>query len=100
MHPPLDRPHPDCGDEIQALKDCHNNSWKKFTGGCTDIKVIMDKCLKAEKKRLLDEMNQGLEKHKKDEQELIRKAFGKTETFEEYLAKDKKYQEEIRKKST
>lgn len=98
MHPPLDRPHPDCENEIKALKECHGDSWKKFTGGCSDIKTILDKCLKAEKTRLLNEMNRDLDEHKREEQHMIMKAFGKTQTFEDYLKHDKEYQNELLRK--
>ncbi|KAF4322589.1 hypothetical protein BBO99_00003792 [Phytophthora kernoviae] len=50
MHTPLDRPHPDCQAEIQALLECHNeNPYAKFLGVCGDVKTALDKCFKAEK---------------------------------------------------
>jgi COX assembly protein 2 len=98
MHPPLDRPHPDCVDVIQTLKVCHLDYFKKFTGGCNDFKVAMDKCLKKEKKRILDELNVDLSENKTKEAELIKEAFGKKETFREYLKKDPDYQRELKKK--
>ena len=97
MHPPLDRPHPDCEDIIQALKDCHANGWKKYTGGCNDIKVEMDKCFKAEKDRLLKEMNRRLPAMRRKQEEIIKDAFGKQMTFQEYLQQDKEYLEEKKK---
>lgn len=99
MHPPLDRPHPDCHEVIQELKDCHADTWKKFTGGCNDIKTRLDICLREEKKRLLDELNKELPQRKLRQEEVIKQAFGKTMTFSEYLEKDKEYQEEVKRKT-
>jgi len=98
MHPPLDRPHPDCQEAINGLKDCHGNNWKKYTGGCNTLKTSLDQCLKAEKKRILAELNKDLVETKAREQDLIMEAFGKKETFTQYLAKDKDYTEAMKKK--
>ncbi len=50
MHPPLDRPHPDCGEAINALKTCHaDNPFAKFFGECNDAKYALDACFRAEK---------------------------------------------------
>jgi COX assembly protein 2 len=98
MHPPLDRPHPDCEDPIHQLKVCHAHPYKKFTGGCNTLKVSLDQCLKAEKKRILDLLNKDLAENKMKEQDLIKEAFGKTMTFHEYLKTDKDYQRELKKK--
>ena len=98
MHPPLDRPHPDCQQEIDELKECHADPWKKYTGGCNHLKVALDKCFKREKERLLNEMNKDLNERKQREQEIIAEAFGKTQTFAEYLEQDKEYQSELKKK--
>ena len=52
MHPPLDRPHPDCQALIVALNDCHdNNVYAKFWGACNDPKASMDRCFREEKER-------------------------------------------------
>jgi COX assembly mitochondrial protein 2 len=93
MHPPLDRPHPDCNDIINELKQCHiTNSFSKYVGRCNDIKFAMDKCLKAEKKRLLAETNKELPEYYNIEQaNIIKEAFGQTMTFQEYLKQDKEY---------
>jgi COX assembly mitochondrial protein 2 len=93
MHPPLDRPHPDCEGIVQSLKACHSDSWKKFTGGCNEIKVEMDHCFKLEKKRLLDEMNKDLAERKNRHEEVIKQAFGKSMTFSEYLKQDKEFRD-------
>ena len=98
MHPPLDRPHPDCQDVIAALKACHARGWQKWWGGCNDIKTALDRCLKLEKQRLLQEVNEGLVERKMQEQDLVRQAFGKKETFAEYLARDKEYQRAVQEK--
>ena len=92
MHPPLDRPHPDCQDVIDALKACHEDSWKKFTGGCNKAKFDLDKCFKAEKQRMLDEENQGWQERQQEQQLYMKDIFGRKETFAEYLQKDKDYQ--------
>jgi len=99
MHPPLDRPHPDCQEEIKALNNCHDDTWKKYTGGCNDIKVALDKCFKQEKKRLLDELNKDLPEKRKQQEEIVMKAFGKQMTFQEYLKQDKDYQSEMERKN-
>jgi COX assembly mitochondrial protein 2 len=97
MHPPLDRPHPDCNEVIEELRTCHDN-WKlKYTGGCNEIKVRLDKCLKEEKKRLLAEMDKDLPERRARQEDIIKTAFGKKETFSEYLQKDKDYQREMEK---
>ena len=52
MHPPLDRPHPDCQDFVEALNKCHKeNEWKKFMGACNEPKALMDICFREEKER-------------------------------------------------
>jgi COX assembly protein 2 len=98
MHPPLDRSHPDCGDVILALRACHDDTWKKYTGGCNMIKVALDQCFKLEKDRLLKEMNKELPGKRDKQEEIIKKAFGKEMTFREYLQKDKEYQAELQNK--
>jgi COX assembly protein 2 len=97
MHPPLDRPHPDCNEIISELRLCHSDWKKKFTGGCNEIKISLDRCLKAEKKRLLQEMDKDLPERRARQEDMIKTAFGKTETFAEYLKKDHEYQNEIAK---
>ncbi len=50
MHPPLDRPHPECGECIIALKKCHaDNQYAKFWGACNDAKAELDWCFRQEK---------------------------------------------------
>ena len=98
MHPPLDRPHPDCADIIRALKECHATGWKKYLGGCNETKLALDQCFKAEKQRLLTEMNKELPERKIRQEEIIQKAFGKDVTFTEYLKQDKEYLAEVAKK--
>jgi len=93
MHPPLDRPHPDCEDVIAQLKECHATAGiYKYMGLCNDIKTAVDQCLRAEKKRLLDEMSKELPERKARQEAIVQRAFGKPVTFSEYLEKDKEYQ--------
>ena len=55
MHPPLERPHPDCQDAIAALKRCHEESkWGKWVGACNSIKEELDWCLRKEKEAVRD----------------------------------------------
>ena len=50
MHPPLDRPHPECQEAIKALTSCHDtHPYSKFVGVCNQYKAALDICLKAEK---------------------------------------------------
>lgn len=98
MHPPLDRPHPDCGDEIEQLKTCHASGLTKFFGGCNDLKTRLDKCLKQEKARHLEILQQGVPEENQQEQDMVKKAFGKKETFAEFLAKDRDYQKALKEK--
>ena len=52
MHPPLDRPHPDCKLLVDALKACHTiNPYAKFWGECNDAKALMDRCFRDEKEK-------------------------------------------------
>ena len=90
MHPPLDRPHPDCGEVIAALKQCHATSGLyKYAGACNDIKNQVDQCLRHEKKRLLDELNADIPERLERQEQIIKMAFGKDMTYTEYLAKDR-----------
>ena len=53
MHPPLDRPHPDCQAEIDSLLACHKNfPFTKFMGACNELKTNLDACFKMEKRRM------------------------------------------------
>jgi COX assembly protein 2 len=96
MHPPLDRPHPDCNDVIQELRECHESSLRKYTGQCNQVKYRLDRCLKAEKRRIQDELNRELPDRQRRQEEIIKRAFGKDITFSEYLQKDEDYQREVR----
>mmetsp|Transcript_7915 Transcript_7915/g.18490 ORF Transcript_7915/g.18490 Transcript_7915/m.18490 type:complete len:102 (-) Transcript_7915:232-537(-) len=98
MHPPLDRPHPDCQAQISDLHECHATTSKLKFWGCNRVKFLLDECLKAEKKRLLAEMNKDYEAKRAAEDDVFRKAMGKEMSFEEYLQQDKDYQA-ARKKS-
>ena len=98
MHPPLDRPHPDCKDVIKDLKDCHESFLRKISGQCNTFKFRLDACLKEEKERFLAELNKDLPKHFAEQEELIKKAFGKQQTFSEYLAQDAEYQRAVKQR--
>ena len=98
MHPPLDRPHPDCQDVIDALKSCHLDSWKKYTGGCNAIKRALDNCFKLEKERLLKDLTKDLPNERKEAEDIVKQAFGRQETFQEFLARDKEYQKAMQAK--
>ncbi|KAL2622620.1 hypothetical protein R1flu_002825 [Riccia fluitans] len=51
MHPPLTlHKHPACQEIIIAFKKCHeDHPYTKFLGVCTDLKIQLDKCFRAEK---------------------------------------------------
>ena len=56
MHPPLDRPHPDCQAEIERLLECHRSfPIRKFVGACNEFKTNLDHCFKVEKRRMRKE---------------------------------------------
>mmetsp|Transcript_11200 Transcript_11200/g.23613 ORF Transcript_11200/g.23613 Transcript_11200/m.23613 type:complete len:108 (-) Transcript_11200:515-838(-) len=95
MHPPLDRPHPDCQTEINALQTCHATTSKLKFWACNDVKFQLDKCLKEEKLRLLDQMNKDVEKRRQLEEDAYQKALGKDVSFEEYLKGDREYQRAV-----
>mmetsp|Transcript_15256 Transcript_15256/g.27730 ORF Transcript_15256/g.27730 Transcript_15256/m.27730 type:complete len:107 (+) Transcript_15256:134-454(+) len=91
MHPPLDRPHPDCQVEINGLYDCHATTSKLKFWGCNEVKFALDKCLKVEKEKLLVEMNKDIGAKRAAEEDVYQKALGTEISFEEYLKKDKDY---------
>ncbi|KAG7371015.1 cytochrome c oxidase biogenesis protein Cmc1 like protein [Nitzschia inconspicua] len=95
MHPPLDRPHPDCQPEIDALRHCHATESKLKFWACNEIKSNLDECFKQEKKRMLQQLNANLEETKNIEQAQAALAFDRKETFQEFLAKDKEYQKDL-----
>lgn len=89
MHPPLDRPHPDCQSEINALQVCHATKPKWKIWGCNEVKFALDRCLKEEKERLLVVMNRDYVAKRAAEEDEYQKAMGKDLSFEEYLKQDK-----------
>lgn len=92
MHPPLDRPHPDCEDEVQQLKHCHATSgWAKYAGVCNPYKTAVDQCFRMEKARLMKEMAKELPGRKVRQEAIVQRAFGKQESFSEFLQKDPEY---------
>jgi COX assembly mitochondrial protein 2 len=90
MHPPLNRPHPDCKEEINKLSQCHGN-WRKFIGACNDIKYSLDACLKEEKKNLLKDLNKNWAEIRQREEDAIAAALGRNDNFQDFLAKDSEY---------
>jgi len=77
MHPPLDRPHPDCQDVIKELKRCHaENKWKKYIGECNEAKYRLDQCFRAEKKKKLAEEADIHDKLTEVREEMLREEFG------------------------
>ena len=34
-----------CKDFILALEACHADTWSKFTGGCNNTKIALNRCL-------------------------------------------------------
>ena len=95
MHPPLDRPHPDCQGEIDALRECHANSSRLKFWACNQVKINLDKCFKAEKERMLVEMNKDLDEKRREEEAQAAISTGKNMTFQQYLAQDKEYQADL-----
>eukprot|EP00536_Pseudo-nitzschia_multiseries_P003341 jgi/Psemu1/301920/fgenesh1_kg.51_\ len=95
MHPPLDRPHPRCQAEINGLRECHSTSSKLRFWACNDVKAQLDKCFRVEKEEMLRKMNENLDEKRKEEQAQAALAFGRKETFQEYLANDPTYEKEV-----
>mmetsp|Transcript_18196 Transcript_18196/g.39327 ORF Transcript_18196/g.39327 Transcript_18196/m.39327 type:complete len:103 (-) Transcript_18196:214-522(-) len=91
MHPPLDRPHPDCQNEIYGLQECHATTSKLKFWACNEVKFALDKCLKVEKIKLLEEMNKDYEAKRSAEEDVFQMALGKDISFEDYLKKDKDF---------
>jgi COX assembly mitochondrial protein 2 len=97
MHPPLDRPHPDCQVEIEALRHCHATESKLKFWACNEIKWTLDQCFKLEKQRMLQQMNANLDQTKNVEQAQAALAFDRKETFQEFLSKDVEYQKDLQR---
>jgi COX assembly protein 2 len=99
MHPPLDRPHPDCQEEIRALQECHSTRSFWNVWACNEFKYAMDKCFRAEKQNLLKTLNKDMHQDRSDEEEAWKEATNQKMSFEQYLQKDKAYQEQKQQKS-
>ena len=93
MHPPLDRPHPDCQEAVDALRECHQTTSKLQFWACNELKYNMDRCLKVEKEKMLKDMNKDFEAKRQREEDAFRDAIGQELTFDEYLKKDKGFQD-------
>lgn len=100
MHPPLDRPHPDCQGKIDKLQECHENRSVVKFWACNELKYALDKCFKEEKARLLKHMNKDMHEKRKREDEAWADAAGHGMTFEDYLKQDKEYQDDLKKTSS
>ncbi|RUP49708.1 cytochrome c oxidase biogenesis protein Cmc1 like-domain-containing protein [Jimgerdemannia flammicorona] len=57
MHPPLaPHQHQSCIKYIQALEECHRSGFfNKYFGGCNDLKLKLNECLRAERIARRDE---------------------------------------------
>ncbi|CAJ1914608.1 unnamed protein product [Cylindrotheca closterium] len=95
MHPPLDRPHPDCQEAIDELRNCQKTRSRIKVWACNELKHRLDDCFKEEKQKILLDMNKGFAERRLLEDEQAAKSTGKNMTFQEYLKKDKEYQKEI-----
>lgn len=95
MHPPLDRPHPDCQEEVLGLKDCHSANSKLKFWACNEIKFRLDQCFKAEKDAMLLRMNRGFETGRLEEDEQSAESTGRNMSFQDFLATDKTFKKEL-----
>eukprot|EP00553_Chaetoceros_curvisetus_P002000 CAMPEP_0204622878 /NCGR_PEP_ID=MMETSP0717-20131115/8598_1 /ASSEMBLY_ACC=CAM_ASM_000666 /TAXON_ID=230516 /ORGANISM="Chaetoceros curvisetus" /LENGTH=102 /DNA_ID=CAMNT_0051637755 /DNA_START=104 /DNA_END=412 /DNA_ORIENTATION=- len=84
-----------CQDQIEALKECHATTSKVRFWACNELKFAMDRCFKMEKQELLKRINADAEEKRKREDEALREAMGRKETFEEFLMNDKTYLKEM-----
>ena len=84
MHPPLDRPHPDCQKEIEALRHCQNTRSVFKIWACNHVKYQLDNCLRLEKERLLKVINKVMHERRKEEDDAYADAVGHKMSFEEY----------------
>jgi len=95
MHPPLDRPHPDCQLDVDALRHCHATNSKLVFWACNEIKWKLDRCFREEKERMLVEMNKNIDGVRAEEEAQAALSTGKNMTFQQYLATDKAYQKDL-----
>mmetsp|Transcript_813 Transcript_813/g.982 ORF Transcript_813/g.982 Transcript_813/m.982 type:complete len:117 (-) Transcript_813:165-515(-) len=100
MHPPLDRPHPDCHDAIDQLRDCQGSRSFFNITACNGYKAAMDNCFKMEKAKLLKIINIGMHEKRKQEEDAWRDATGHNESFEEYLNRDQEYKNALKEKES
>ena len=95
MHPPLDRPHPDCQAAIEDLRHCQETRPTFKVWACNELKFRLDQCFKEEKERMLQEMNKDIVSRRAEEEAQAALSTGKNMTFQQFLAKDKAYQKEM-----
>jgi len=97
MHPPLERPHPDCQIEIDSLRHCQKNRPTLQVWACNELKYRMDQCFRAEKEAMLKEMDKDIVSRRAEEEAQAAMSTGTNMTFEQYLARDKAYQNDMEK---
>jgi len=81
MHPPLDRPHPECEDVIAAYKKCHRTHSKFLFWKCDEAKRELDRCFKKEKENRVNEMMKESEELRKEEEKFM----GQSMSLDEYI---------------
>jgi COX assembly protein 2 len=96
MHPPLDRPHPDCQQAVEDLRDCHETRSIFNISACNQLKYQLDACFKEEKSKYLKVLNKDMHEKRQREEEAWADAAGHKMSFEDYLKNDKKYQSELK----
>lgn len=95
MHPPLDRPHPDCQEAIVELRKCQKTRSAFKVWACNELKHRLDDCFKEEKQRILLDMNKDFIERRREEDAEAAISTGRNISFQEYLKKDKEYQKEM-----
>lgn len=95
MHPPLDRPHPNCHMIVEALRDCQRTRPTLKVWACNDLKYQMDQCFRLEKEEMLKELNKDIVSKRAEEEAQAAISTGTNMTFEQYLKKDMKYKKEM-----
>ena len=95
MHPPLDRPHPECQEQIEALRHCQTTrpAWKVWA--CNELKFRLDTCFRKEKEAVLKELNKDIVEKRREEDEQSALSTGRNMSFQEFLKRDAEYQKEM-----
>lgn len=71
MHPPLDRPHPDCQDAVQNLKNCHVSRLKWKFWACNEMKFELDRCFREEKQAMMKRINAEFYEERANDNKLV-----------------------------